>query len=85
MKVYCVLSLQSPQRGDSNEYTLYTNSGGAMVLGKLPVPGRPTNLDYSRARAYCACSRCGWGLFGHFFSPLFFVSSFSLSLGDGPI
>ena len=37
-----------------------------MVLGKLPVPGRPTNLDKSRARAYCACSRCGWGLFGHF-------------------
>ena len=25
-----------------------------MVLGKLLVPGRPTNLDYSRARAYCA-------------------------------
>ena len=23
-------------------------------------------LDDSRARAYCACSRCGWGLFGHF-------------------
>ena len=36
-------------------------SGGAMVLGKLPVPGRPTNFDYSRARAYCACSRCRWG------------------------
>ena len=31
------------------------------MLDKLPVPGRPTNLDYSRARAYCACSRCGWG------------------------
>ena len=31
-------------------------SGGAMVLGKLPVPGRPTNLVI---RAYCACSRCG--------------------------
>ena len=45
-------------------------SGGAKVLGKLPVPGRPTNLDYSRTRAYCACSRCGWGLFGHFFSHL---------------
>ena len=50
-------------------------SGGAKVLGNLPVPGRPTNLDYSRARACCACSRCGWGLFGHFsliypFSPL---------------
>ena len=36
-------------------------SGGAMVLGKLPVPGRPTILI--RARAYCACSRCGWGVF----------------------
>ena len=45
-------------------------SGGAKVLGKLPVPGRPTNLDYSRTGAYCACSRCGWGLFGHFFSYL---------------
>ena len=32
-----------------------------MVLGKLPVSGRPTNLDKSRARAYCACSRCSWG------------------------
>ena len=26
-------------------------SGGSMVLGKLPVLGRPTNLDDSRARA----------------------------------
>ena len=24
MKVYCVFSLESPQRGDSNEYTQYT-------------------------------------------------------------
>ena len=56
-----------------------------MVPGKLPVPGRPTNLDHSRARAYCACSRCGWGMFGHFFSRLSILSSFSLSLGDGPI
>ena len=41
-------------------------SNGATVLGKLLVPGRPTNLDDGRARACCACSRCGWGLFGHF-------------------
>ena len=60
-------------------------SGGAKVLGNLPVPGRPTHLDYSRARACCACSRCGWGLFGYFFSHLSFLSSFSLSFGDGPI
>ena len=60
-------------------------SGGAKVLGKLSVPGRPTSLDDSRARAYCSCSRCGWGLFGHFFSHLSFLFSFSLSLVDGPI
>ena len=41
-------------------------SSGAMVLGKLSVPMRPTNLDNSWTRAYCACSSCGWGLFGHF-------------------
>ena len=54
-------------------------SGSAMVLGKLPVPGRPANLDNSRARAYCACSRCGWELFGDFYSRLsflFFLSPF---------
>ena len=56
-----------------------------MVVGKLPLPGRPTNLAYSRARAYCAFSRCGWGLFGHFFSHLSLLFSFSHSLGDGPI
>ena len=34
-----------------------------MVLGnKLPVPGRLTNLDYSRARAVSTVV----GLFGHF-------------------
>ena len=54
-----------------------------MVLGKFLVPGRPTNLDNSRARAYCACSGCG--LFGHFFTRLSFLFSFSLSLGDGLI
>ena len=56
-----------------------------MVLDELPVPGRPTSLDKSRARAYCSCSRCGWGLFGHFYSRLSFLCSFSLSLGDDPI
>ena len=32
-----------------------------MVLGKLTVPGRPTCLENSRARANYACSGCGWG------------------------
>ena len=68
--------------------TYYRNrgwSGGAMVLGKLPVLGCPTYLENSRARAHCACSGCGWWLFGHFYSLLSFLSSFSLSLGDGSI
>ena len=56
-----------------------------MVLGKLIMPGRSTNLDFSRAKAHCAYGRCGWMLFGHFFFHLSFLTSFSLSLGDGPI
>ena len=55
-----------------------------MVLGKLPVPGRPTSLVYSRARAYCAYSRCGWDLSGHF-SLIYHFTLLSPSLGDGPI
>ena len=53
-----------------------------MALGKLPVPGRPTNLDSSMTRAYCTCSRCGWGSFGHFFSRLSFLSLLSPSLWE---
>ena len=58
-------------------------SGGVKMLGKLPVPGRPTSLDDSRARAYCVCSRCGWGLFGHIFSNLSFLFFLPL-FGRGP-
>ena len=56
-----------------------------MVLGELPVPGRPTKMDDSRARAYCACSRCGWGCLDIFNSQLSFLSSLSIFLGNGPI
>ena len=45
--------------------------------------GASYNLDKSRARAYCACSRCGWGLFGHFFSRLSFLFSYSLGGWSG--
>ena len=31
------------------------------------VLGRPISLDNGRARAYCACSRYGWGQFGYYF------------------
>ena len=51
-----------------------------MVLGKLPLPGRPTNLDYSRtrARAYCACRRGGWACLDIFLSSI--ISCFFLPL-----
>ena len=54
-----------------------------MVLDKLPVPGRPTYLDYSRTRAYCACSGCGWGCLDIFLSSIISVFFLPLSLGDG--
>ena len=44
--------------------------GNAMVLDKLTVPGRPTNLDYSRTGAYCACRRCGGGVLTFFLSSI---------------
>ena len=43
-----------------------------MTLGKLPVTGRPT--IWMKA-----------GVVGHFYPPLSFLFSLSLSLGDGPI
>ena len=53
--------------------------GGAKVLGKLSVLARPTNLDTSRARAYCTCDKYGLGLFGHFCLILFSLFVLPLS------
>ena len=55
-----------------------------MVLGKLPVPGRPTNLSYSRARAYCACIECGWGVVWTFFLSFIISLCFLPLLGRRP-
>ena len=59
------------------------------VVGWCDGPGQPSSAgesyDLDGSRASCACSRCGWGLFGHFYSHLSFVSSVSPSLGDCPI
>ena len=60
-------------------------SGGAMVLGKLPVPGRPTIWMIVGQGPIALAIGAGGGCFGHFYSPLSFLSSFSLSLGDGSI
>ena len=58
---FIVLSFDLQVRPLPSSVTLTFNQlegwlGGAMVLGKLPVPGRPTNFDKSRAKAYFACS-----------------------------
>ena len=55
-------------------------SGGAMVLGKLPVPGRLTNLDYSTARV-SVLAVCTGGSCLDIFSLICLFSSFCLSLG----
>ena len=61
-------------------------SGGAMVLGKLSVPRRPAIwMIVGQAPIALAVGAGVGGFFGHFCSPLSFLSSFSLSLGDGPI
>ena len=51
-----------------------------MMLGKVLVPGCPTNLNNSKARDYCACSRCGWELFEPFslFLPLWEMAQYRL-------
>ena len=41
--------------------------------GLTSSAGASYNFDNSRAWAYCACSRCGWGWFGHFNSHLSFL------------
>ena len=60
-------------------------SGDAMVLDELPVPGRPTIWMIVGQGPIVLAVGAGGGLFGHFWSPLSFLFSFSLSLGDGPI
>ena len=60
-------------------------SGGAMVLGKLPVPGRPTIWITVGQGPTALAVGAGGGCLDLFTLILSFLSSFSLSLGDGPI
>ena len=50
-----------------------------MVLGKLPVPGRPTFWMIVGQGPIMLAVGAGGGLFGHFNFPLSFLSSLSLS------
>ena len=80
---YCLKGPLNPKQSNP----IQSNPWGGRVVQWSWVnfsAGASYNLDDSRARAYCVCSKCGLGLFGHFYSPLSFLS-YSLSLGDGPI
>ena len=64
--------------------TIWGWSGGAKALGKLPVPGRPTILiTVGQGPIALAVGAGGGGL--DIFTLIYPFSSFSLSLGDGPI
>ena len=56
-----------------------------MGLVKLPGPGRPTIWMIVGQGPIVLAVVASGGCFGHFYSPLSFLSSFSLSLGDSPI
>ena len=44
-----------------------------MVLGKLPVPGRPSMLNTVGQGPIAVAVGFGWGWFGHSYSHLFFL------------
>ena len=55
-----------------------------MVLGKLPVPGRPTNLDLGQGPSVLAVG-AGVGCLDIFSIVYHFSFFLPLSPGDGPI
>ena len=55
-----------------------------MVLGKLPVPGRPTIWMIVGQGPTALAAGAGGGCLD-IFTLIYLFSSFSLSLGDGPI
>ena len=59
-------------------------SGGAMVLGKLPVPGRPSNWMIVGQGPIALAVGTGGVVWTFLLSSILFCS-FSLSLGDGPV
>ena len=59
--------------------------GGAIVLGKLPVPGRPTIWNTVGQGPTALAVGAGEGFLDIFTQIYSFLCSFSLILGDGPI
>ena len=83
---------QGHYKGPSGASVTYCNisclvlgwSVGAKMLGKLPVLGRPTNMDNSRTRPVALAVGADGGCLD-IFSLVYLFSFPSPSLGDGPI
>ena len=66
---------------DLDKSSVFGLSGYAMLLGKLPVAGRPANLCYSRARSPAFAVGADGGCFD-IFSLIYHFSPFCPSLRD---
>ena len=90
---YCYPNCRTPRHWKFTQHHRTTRpplqpsrwSGGAKVLGKLHVPGRPTIWITVGQGPIAHVVGTGGRLFGNFYSYLFFLSSFSLPFGNGPI
>ena len=69
----------------SSSFPLSLSGGGAMVLGNLPVPGRPTVWMTVGQWPIALAVGVGRGCLDIFTVLYPFLSSSSLSAGDGPI
>ena len=56
--------------------------GRAMAPGSFQCRGIFLILDISRTWAYCACSRCGRGLFGHFSLSYLMITTYNTAVTD---
>ena len=68
----------SPSLWETTRYRLKYCLKGPLSSKERKVPGR-RNLDCSRARAYFACSKCGFGLLGQIYYRLSFLFFLPLS------
>ena len=84
MKVCCVLIKAILMTTHNIPLSIWGAIGWCDGAGYTSSVGASYNMDDSRARAYCAWSRCGWGLFRRFYSHLSFSLLFLPHFGRRP-
>ena len=79
-----IIPIPKPGKDNTNPNNYRPIALTSLVLGKLPVPGRPTILiTVGQGPIALVVGAGGGGL--DIFTLIYPFSSFSLSLGDGPI